>query len=231
MQLICSKSHYHRAAIDSFAVYKYTIQKRQLLKQSHTAKQSFLINRGKIKKLQKALQKVFCPERHRNSNSKSPFLWQAEMGYCNQCNSDLSLLKVSPLAPFTHSLWALRRVLYPKCSLDFRTEATSQNIPEQFLKRNYPQKSLQILLVFHSWNSRGDCLFYQHNALKDFCKADKALECITAKSLKTPKLFYLYFPSESSFMTVKYSDESSPKLLQSIMRKCSESPENFNFSG
>lgn len=53
-----------------------TIQKQQLLKQSHMAKQSFLINRGNKKKLQKVLQKVFCPVRHKISNFKSPVVWQ-----------------------------------------------------------------------------------------------------------------------------------------------------------
>lgn len=92
---------------NSFAVHRYTTQKKQLLKQSHMAKQSSLINRGNIKKLQKVFQKVFYPVRHRNSKSKSPVLWQTGLWYCNQCNSDVSLLKISP---FSHSLWALRTI-------------------------------------------------------------------------------------------------------------------------
>lgn len=54
--------------------------KRQLLKQSHTAKQSSLINRENIKKLQKVLQKVFYPVRHKTVTPNPQFCGRQNCG-------------------------------------------------------------------------------------------------------------------------------------------------------
>jgi len=153
--------------------------------------------------------------RHRNSEHKSAVLSQTELQYCNRCNSDLSLPKITPLPPPHIPPSGYTQDCTPNIPLTSETKLSHKTQHRIIFIRNYAKNGPQILLVIYSY-SRGHHLLYQHSVLKDFCKAYRRVQCTTAKSLRTAELLCLHFPSVSPFLTVECSAESGPELLQSI---------------